>query len=137
MMFSGGDHGKRPYDRSPTTLAASRRPIEQGWMPPPVGDHHLSGGSLLYVSACLGFLLCHDTSLCLLIGVRLYLLQMQWLHRRWSSSCKSSSSPQERELDSKEGTLMAWEDGLVASECTVGRVQMECDIECDQAEAIR
>jgi hypothetical protein len=28
----------------------------------------------------------------------------------------------ERELDSREGTLMAWEYGLVAFECALGRV---------------
>jgi hypothetical protein len=37
----------------------------------------------------------------------------------------------ERELDSWERVLMAWEDGLAASEQTLGRVCMECDGECD------
>jgi hypothetical protein len=38
---------------------------------------------------------------------------------------------QERELDSREGVLMAQEDGLVTSECALGRARTECDIECD------
>jgi hypothetical protein len=32
---------------------------------------------------------------------------------------------------------MAREDGLVASECTLGRARMECDAECDRVEAVR
>jgi hypothetical protein len=44
---------------------------------------------------------------------------------------------QERELDSRGGALMAWEDGLMASKCTLGRARMECDAECDRAEAVR
>jgi hypothetical protein len=43
----------------------------------------------------------------------------------------------ERELDSQEHILMAREDGLVASEHALGRAHMECDGECDRAEAIR
>jgi hypothetical protein len=42
-----------------------------------------------------------------------------------------------REWDSQEGAFMVWEDGLVASERTLGRARMECDDECDRAEAIR
>jgi hypothetical protein len=42
----------------------------------------------------------------------------------------------ERELDSREGAITAWENGLVASECFLGRVCVECDIECDRSEAI-
>jgi hypothetical protein len=44
---------------------------------------------------------------------------------------------QERELDSREGILMAQEDGMVASECSLGRVHMECDSECDRAEVVQ
>jgi hypothetical protein len=42
----------------------------------------------------------------------------------------------ERELDNREGVLMAREDGLAAFECALGRARMECDGECDQAEAV-
>jgi hypothetical protein len=37
----------------------------------------------------------------------------------------------ERELDSLENALMAWEDDLAATESTLGRARMECDAECD------
>jgi hypothetical protein len=43
----------------------------------------------------------------------------------------------ERELDNRENALIAREDDLAAIECTLGRARMECDAECDQAEAIR
>jgi hypothetical protein len=42
----------------------------------------------------------------------------------------------EREMDNREGVLMAREDGLAAFECALGRARMECDGECDQAEAV-
>jgi hypothetical protein len=37
----------------------------------------------------------------------------------------------ERELDSRENALMAREDDLATSECTLGRVHVECDDERD------
>jgi hypothetical protein len=43
----------------------------------------------------------------------------------------------ERVLDSREGTLTTWENGLVASKSALGRVCMERNIECTQAEAAR
>jgi hypothetical protein len=42
-----------------------------------------------------------------------------------------------RELGSREGTITAWEEGLVASEHALGRARMECDTKCDRAEAAR
>jgi hypothetical protein len=42
----------------------------------------------------------------------------------------------ERELDSREGAIIAWEDGLVASECALERVCMERNTERARAEAI-
>jgi hypothetical protein len=42
----------------------------------------------------------------------------------------------ERELDSREGTIVAGEDGLVASECTLGRACMEHNAECTQAKVV-
>jgi hypothetical protein len=36
---------------------------------------------------------------------------------------------QERELDSKEGSIIAWEDGMAASKHALGRPCMECDAE--------
>jgi hypothetical protein len=42
----------------------------------------------------------------------------------------------ERELDSREGTIVAGEDGLVASECTLGRACMERNTECTQAKVV-
>jgi hypothetical protein len=44
---------------------------------------------------------------------------------------------QERELDSRENIRMAREDDLVATKSALGRACMECDAECDRAEAIR
>jgi hypothetical protein len=42
----------------------------------------------------------------------------------------------ERGLDSREGAIMAGEDGLVASECALGRARTKCYIESDRAEAV-
>jgi hypothetical protein len=36
----------------------------------------------------------------------------------------------ERELDSREGAISVWEDGLVASECTLGRACVDHDAAC-------
>jgi hypothetical protein len=102
VIASGGDRGKHPCGGSPTTIAASCHPIKHGRMPPPVGHHHQSGGSLLYAGACLGLLLCHDVGLCSKIVVGLSLLQMQW-----PSSCRSSSLP-------RRGS---WIAGEVSSQC--------------------
>jgi hypothetical protein len=35
---------------------------------------------------------------------------------------------QERELDSREGTISMWENGLAASKRALGRVHMEHDV---------
>jgi hypothetical protein len=43
----------------------------------------------------------------------------------------------ERELDTRKGALMAQEDGLAASKCTLGRACMKCGAKCDRARAIR
>jgi hypothetical protein len=43
---------------------------------------------------------------------------------------------QERNLESTEGTVAAREDGLMASEGTLGRVRMERDDERAWAEAV-
>jgi hypothetical protein len=59
-----------------TAIATSRRPIKQGWAPPPVRHRHRLGGSLLYAGAFLGLLLCRDVGLRLLIGVGLHLPKM-------------------------------------------------------------
>jgi hypothetical protein len=40
-------------------------------------------------------------------------------------------------VDSREGAIMAWEDGLAATECALGRARAECDAECDRAKAAR
>jgi hypothetical protein len=42
----------------------------------------------------------------------------------------------ERELYSREGAIIAWENGLVASECTLGRACMEHDTKRAQAEVV-
>jgi hypothetical protein len=36
----------------------------------------------------------------------------------------------ERELASREGIIISWEDGLAAFEHALGRACMECDTEC-------
>jgi hypothetical protein len=47
----------------PAAIIASHCPIEQGWMPPPVGHLRQPGGSLPYVGACMGLLFCRDADL--------------------------------------------------------------------------
>jgi hypothetical protein len=55
----------------PAAITASHHPIEQRWMPPPVGHLHRPGVSLTCAGACLGLLLCHDAGLRFFIGVGL------------------------------------------------------------------
>jgi hypothetical protein len=43
----------------------------------------------------------------------------------------------ERELDNKEGTIIAWEDGLSTSKRALGRACMDCDIERTHTEVVR
>jgi hypothetical protein len=43
---------------------------------------------------------------------------------------------QERELESKGGTVTAWEDGLAVFECALGRVHTKHYAKCTRAEAI-
>jgi hypothetical protein len=43
---------------------------------------------------------------------------------------------QEKALDNREGVIIAWEDGLAASEHALGRVCMECGTERAQAEDV-
>jgi hypothetical protein len=43
----------------------------------------------------------------------------------------------ERELASREGAIVAWEDGLMASECTLGKACMECDAERASSKAVQ
>jgi hypothetical protein len=43
----------------------------------------------------------------------------------------------ERELDSRENALIAWEDDLATTERTPGRARKECITECDRTEAVR
>jgi hypothetical protein len=43
----------------------------------------------------------------------------------------------EREMDSGEGAIAMWEDGLVAFECTQGKVHTECDDNRVRADAIQ
>jgi hypothetical protein len=42
---------------TPSVMAASRRPVEQGHMPPPARSCHRSCGVILHAGACLGLLL--------------------------------------------------------------------------------
>jgi hypothetical protein len=42
---------------------------------------------------------------------------------------------QGRELKSRKGAITAWEDGLVAFECALGRVHTNRDVSCVQDEA--
>jgi hypothetical protein len=42
----------------------------------------------------------------------------------------------EMKLDNREGAIVACEGGLAAFECALGRAHVECDAECDQAEAV-
>jgi hypothetical protein len=44
---------------------------------------------------------------------------------------------QEKELDSREGAITTWEDGLVAFACALGDARMECDAKHVQAVAVQ
>jgi hypothetical protein len=44
---------------------------------------------------------------------------------------------QERELDSREGALMAQENGSAASKCTLGSMCTKCNTKCVRAKAVR
>jgi hypothetical protein len=44
---------------------------------------------------------------------------------------------QERELESREGAIATWKDGLAAFERALGKVRMECDASCVRAEGVR
>jgi hypothetical protein len=43
----------------------------------------------------------------------------------------------ERELDSREGVIVVWEDGLAAFERTLGKVHMKCDTNHVWAEVVQ
>jgi hypothetical protein len=43
---------------------------------------------------------------------------------------------QEEELFSREGSIVAWEDGLATYEGTLGRVCLKCDAERTQTEVV-
>jgi hypothetical protein len=61
---------------APIAITASRRPVEQGRMPPSlVGHRRQPGESLLYADACLGLLLCRHGGFCLFIGVGFRILR--------------------------------------------------------------
>jgi hypothetical protein len=117
---------------APAVIAASRHPVEQGWTPPPVGHHRRPGGCLPYADACLSLLLCCDPGLYFFDWCRApspshvvaVELQGQLLAR-------------ERELDSREGVITAWEDGLAAFERALGEVMKECCTGHIRAEAVQ
>jgi hypothetical protein len=44
---------------------------------------------------------------------------------------------QEMELDSREGTITTWDDGLVPFACALGDARMECDAKRVQAMAVQ
>jgi hypothetical protein len=54
-----------PTVRAPTVVAASRRPIMQGPVPPLFGHHRWPGDSLSCADSCLGLLLCCGADLLL------------------------------------------------------------------------
>jgi hypothetical protein len=85
---SGGDHGKRPWGRSPHH-DGRQLPSRQARMDASFSQASplVRWGFTLYW--CLRGLASYcDTGLCLLIGVELHLLQMQW-----SSSCRVNFLP--------------------------------------------
>jgi hypothetical protein len=43
---------------------------------------------------------------------------------------------QEGELDNREGTIAAWEDGLAAFKRALGRAHVDRDVVCAQAKAV-
>jgi hypothetical protein len=45
--------------------------------------------------------------------------------------------PEARELDSREGVIATWEDGLAAFKCALGKVLIEHDAHHVRAEAIQ
>jgi hypothetical protein len=52
-------------------------------------------------------------------------VELQGQHHAW-----------ERELDSREGAIVAREEGLVASACALGEVHVECDASHTHTDAI-
>jgi hypothetical protein len=113
--------------RVPTVIAANRRPIEQVWMPPLVEHRCRSGGSLPYVSACLGLLLYCDIGLYPMSVLLPGLMSPSYCGGRQAAG---KLFAQERELNSREGTIAAWRDGLAAFEHALGKMLVECDTGC-------
>jgi hypothetical protein len=107
---------------APAAIIASHRHIEQGHAPSLVGHHHRPGGTLPYAGTCLSFLLCRDAGLYSLDWSRApfpahaVAIELQGQHLAW-----------EREIDSKEGAITAWEVGLVTLERAHGKVLTERD----------
>jgi hypothetical protein len=66
-----------PTMRVPAMVTARCCPVAQGWVPPLVGHHHRPSKSLSCADAHLDLLPCHDTSLCLMIGLEPHLLHKQ------------------------------------------------------------
>jgi hypothetical protein len=128
MMASGEITANVLAEEAPTAIAASHRPIEEGRTPPPNWHRHRSSGSLLYVSTCLGLLLYCETSLCCRAPSASYAVEIK---------LQGQLLAQERELDSREGGIAMWEDGLAALECTLGKVCMEHDTNHVRAEAVQ
>jgi hypothetical protein len=102
-------------------MAASCCPIEQGLTPCPVGHHNRLGR----------FLLCADACLCLLLVVTPSLLA-DWCRAVSPSSAVAMELQGQllargREMDSREGTIAMWEDGLATFAHALGEVHKKCD----------
>jgi hypothetical protein len=71
---------------------------------------------------------CYDAGLYLLIGVGLHLIQVWWSLSYRDSSLLGGAG--RGELDSREGAIAVWEDGLAALELALGKVHVEHDSSC-------
>jgi hypothetical protein len=109
-----------PAAGAPAAITASHHPVEQRRMPPSLAGHcRRPGESLLCANACLGLLLCRDAGFYLLIGIGLCLLA-------W-----------EREPDSQEVSIIAWEEGFVAFAHMLQEVHAEHDASRAHANVVR
>jgi hypothetical protein len=112
-------------------ITASCRPILQGLTPPLVGPLHRPGESLLCAGARLVLLLCRDVDFLLVDWCR----ALSPSHTM-AIELQEQLLAQERELDSREGAIIMWEEGLAAFAHVLREVRVERDASRARADAI-
>jgi hypothetical protein len=107
-------------------------PAEQGWSPPSLAEHrHWPGESLLYAGV---------TWACFFVVTPAF--DVDW-GRALSSSHVMTVELQrwllawERELDSREGAIIMWKEGLASSVHAYGEVHVECDASHAHVDAVQ